>query len=263
MTRTPFSNLDKKTFRQAITELLEREYKILGSHKVLELIAEDIMSLHHKYYPKNSRPSFGQLSWVTTAADNPKPQLGQKFEEYRQETINLPYVTAEDIELKRQNVSKTEHDLIRIERLTKSAKKQGALLTVEELAAILNRSTATISKRIKEYHEKHDDLLPLKGYIMDMGRGTTHKKKILELYEQNVQPPDIAKKTDHSMSAVDRYIKDYERIKFLIRRGIEIQQISHMTGRGKSVIKQYIQIYKKYHEDCDDGDQQEFEKDEI
>jgi len=259
VTHDPFTNLEKKSFRQAIIELLEREYKILGSHKVLELIAEDIVALHHKYYPQNNKPSFGQLSWVSTAADNSKPRLGQKLEEYRQETINLPYVTKEDIELKRQNVSKTEHDLIRIERLTKSAKEQGALITVEELAAILNRSTVTISKRIKEYHEQNDDLLPIKGYILDMGRGTTHKKKMLELYEQNMQPPDIARKTDHSLSAVDRYIKDYERVKFLVRRGIEVHQISHMTGRGHSVIKQYIQIYKKYHEDYNDANDTEDE----
>ncbi len=37
--------------------------------------------------------------------------------------------------------------MIRIERLTKAAKEQGALLTVEELAAIMNRSAATISKK--------------------------------------------------------------------------------------------------------------------
>ena len=87
MTHNPFANLNKKTFRQAITELLEREYIILCSHKVLELIAEDIISLQHKYYPQNSQDSFGQLSWVSTAADNLKPQLGQKIEEYKQETI--------------------------------------------------------------------------------------------------------------------------------------------------------------------------------
>jgi predicted transcriptional regulator len=253
MTQGPFSNLDKKTFKQAIIELLEREYKILGSHKVLELIAEDIVALQHKYYPQTKDTSFGHLSWVSTSADNGKPKLGQKREEYKQEVIKLPYITEEDIELKRQNVSSREHDLIRIERLTKAAKEQGALLTVEELAAILNRSTVTISKRIQEYHQEHDDVLPLKGYALDIGRGTTHKKQILELYEQKVAPPDIARQTNHSLEAVDRYIKDYERVKFLVRRNINITQIHHMTGRGKSVIRQYIKIMKTYHPNLIEG----------
>ncbi|SDL65090.1 DUF1670 domain-containing protein, partial [Halarsenatibacter silvermanii] len=63
------------------------------------------------------------------------------------------------------------------------------------------------------------------------------------------QPPDIARKTNHSQQAVDRYIKDYERVKFLVRRGIEPAQIQHMTGRGKSVIEQYIEIIEHYHPD--------------
>ena len=155
----------------------------------------------------------------------------------------LPY------QLHHLKLSKTEHDRIRIERLTKAAKEKGGLLTVEELAAILNRSTVTISKRIQEYHEQNDDILPLKGYILDMGRGTTHKKKILTLYEKGIESPDIARKTEHDLESVDRYIKDYERVKFLVRRGISKTQIQHLTGRGFSVISQYLKIIEKYHPD--------------
>jgi hypothetical protein len=257
MSKGPFSNLSKKTFKQAIIELLEREYKLLGSHKILELIAEDIVRLDYKYHPRKKELNFGYLSWVTTSDKNDKPKLGKKIEEYIQEVIKLPYITEEDIELKRQKVSKTEHDVIRIERLVKAAKEKGALLTVEELAAILNRSTATISYRIKEYHEQNDDVLPLKGYVLDMGRGTTHKKKILEFYEKGIAPPNIAKKTEHSLESVDRYIKDYERVKFLVRRGISKVQIQHMTGRGRSVISQYIKIISKYYPQLDKDDKKD------
>lgn len=251
MSSGPFDKLDKKTFRQAVIELLETEYKLVGSHKVIELIADDVNQLKHKYSSKNTDTDkkLGNLSWVTTSDENDKPSLGKKTEEYKQEVMELPYITEEDIKLKRQKVSKTEHDLIRIERLTKAAKKKGGLLTVEELAAILNRSTATISKRIQEYNEQNEDVLPLKGYVLDMGRGITHKKKILNLYEKGVQPPDIARRTEHDLESVDRYIKDYERIKFLVRRGIDKTQIHHLTGRGRSVISEYIKIIKKYHPD--------------
>ncbi|MFW6269281.1 MAG: DUF1670 domain-containing protein [Bacillota bacterium] len=250
MSAGPFDNLDKKTFKQAVMELLESEYKLVGSHKVIELIAEDVDQLRYKYSSKNtSNKKLGSLSWVTTSDKNGKPSLGQKIEEYKHEVIELPYITEKDIELKRQKVSKTEHDRIRIERLTKVAKEKGGLLTVEELAAILNRSCATISKRIQEYHEQNDDILPLKGYILDMGRGTTHKRIILNLYENGFESPDIARRTEHDLESVDRYIKDYERVKFLVNQGIRKTQIQHITGRGSSVISQYIDIIKKYHPD--------------
>jgi hypothetical protein len=243
----PFQNLDKKTFRQGIIELLESEYKLLGSHKVLELIADDIVALEHKYHPKSKETSLGHLSWVTTSDENDKPRLGQTREEYKQEVIQLPYITEEDIKLKRQNVSKVKHDSIRLERLTKAAKEQGGLLTVEELAAILNRSPATISKRIKEYHKENDEVLSLKGYELDIGPGVSHKTKIIRFYERGMAPPDIARNTRHSLKAVERYIKDYERIKFLVHKNVKIIEIRHMTGRGKKVINAYIDIIKEYH----------------
>ena len=56
-------------------------------------------------------------------------------------------------------------------------------------------------------------------------------------------------KTEHDLESVDRYIKDYERIKFLVRRGINKIQIQNLTGRGSSVAIQYIDIIGKYHSD--------------
>jgi hypothetical protein len=38
------SAIKKRTFRSALIEMFEREYKLIGSHKVIELIAEDIAS---------------------------------------------------------------------------------------------------------------------------------------------------------------------------------------------------------------------------
>jgi len=60
-------------------------------------------------------------------------------------------------------------------------------------------------------------------------------------------PPDIARQVNHSQEAVDRYIKDCERIRFLVRRGMDIAEISHLTGRGKQVVKQHLEIIKHHH----------------
>jgi len=244
---TPYKGIEARTFKSSIIQLLEQEYKILGSHKVIELIADDIDQLHQKFYPKTNTSNPGEIQWITTSDENNKPRLGQKIGEYKATTINLPYITKEDIKLKQEGISSKEHDMLRIERLTKAAKAQGGLLTIEELAAILNRSTATISKRIQEYQKEHKKVLPLKGYILDIGSGTTHKGIIIKLYEEKVPAPEIAKRTYHSLEAVDRYIKDYERIKFMIRRGLTKPEISQTIGRGMKVINQYFKLLEKYH----------------
>src|SRR5690554_1148688 len=217
--------ITKRTFRSALIELFEREYKMVGSHKVIELIADDICQLRDEFYPRAGGEIYGNMNWVTTSTDNGKPRLGQRIEEYKSTRLSLPLITEEDLELLKK-VSSAERDKARIVRLINSAYEQGGLLTVEELALLVNRSPLSVSKRIKEYQEEHQVVLPIKGNKLDMGPGITHKKIILELYEKKVAAPDIAKRVKHSLEAVDRYIKDYERVKFLVRRGMNINEIS-------------------------------------
>jgi hypothetical protein len=248
------SAVSKRTFRSALIEMLEREYKLIGSHKVIELIADDICQLRDEFYPKTKDEVYGNLTWVTTSSDNPKPKLGQRVEDYKSVRISIPLISEVDLNMLK-NMSSIERDKAKIVRLINSAYEQGGLLTIEELALILNRSTLSISKRIKEYQEEHQVMLPIKGNKLDMGPGVTHKRIILELYEKKIAPPDIARQVNHSQEAVDRYIKDYERIKFLARRGLDVTEISHLVGRGKRVIKQHLEILQDYHPELFKTDQ--------
>ena len=45
----------------ALINLLETEYKIIGSHKVIQMIAEDIEDLAHEFFPSSSSVSPGTL----------------------------------------------------------------------------------------------------------------------------------------------------------------------------------------------------------
>ncbi len=59
----------KRTFRSALIEMLEREYKLIGSHKVIELTADDICQLRDEFYPQIGEEAYGSLTWVTTSSD--------------------------------------------------------------------------------------------------------------------------------------------------------------------------------------------------
>lgn len=238
--------ISKRTFRSALIEMLEREYKLIGSHKVIELIADDICQLRDEFYPRTGEEAYGNLTWVTTSSDNKKPKLGQRVEDYKNTRISLPLIAEEDLRMM-ENLPSTERDKAKIVRLINSAYGQGGLLTIEELALMVNRTPMSVSKRIKEYQEEHQIVLPIKGNKLDIGPGITHKRIILELYEKKIAPPDIARQVNHSQEAVDRYIKDYDRVKFLVRRGMGIAEISHLTGRGKKVVKQYLKIIRQHH----------------
>ena len=44
--RNRYESIPKRNFRNSLIRMLEDQYKILGSHKVLQMIADDIMALH-------------------------------------------------------------------------------------------------------------------------------------------------------------------------------------------------------------------------
>jgi hypothetical protein len=76
-----------------------------------------------------------------------------------------------------ENMPSTERDKAKITRLVNSAYEQGGLLTIEELALMVNRTPMSVSKRIKEYQEERQVVLPIKGNKLDMCPGITHSAR--------------------------------------------------------------------------------------
>jgi hypothetical protein len=251
-TRDRYESINKRTFHQAIINLLENEYKILGSRKVIEMLADDIENLHREYYPSRNQVGFGEIVFTTTKDDGQRQSYGKKTEDYAAVTVTLPLITKEDVERriyfkKGDRNSNYRHresrDIETMVRLLKEAKQQGGLLSGAELSVLMNRSLTTIRKYLNAYREKTGEILPLKGYVLDQGSLPTHKGIIINLYEQGISPADIVLKTSHSQDAVDRYIKHYEQVKKLLRKKIDEKEIQEITGRSMKVVKEYIKLY--------------------
>lgn len=252
-TRDRYESINKRNIHQAIINLLEREYKILGSRKILEMLADDIENLYREYYPGRNQVGSGDLVFTTTKDDGQRQSYGKKTEDYAQITVVLPLITKEDVERriyfkKGDRNSNYRHaearEIETMVRILKSAKAQGGLLSGAELSVIMNRSFSTLRKYLDAYVEKTKEILPMKGYVLDQGSLPTHKGIIINLYEQGISPADIVLKTSHSQSAVDRYIKQYDQIKKLLKKGLDEKSIVEITGRSMKVVREYIKLYK-------------------
>ena len=252
-TRDRYESINKRNFHSGIIKLLENEYKVLGSRKVLEMLADDIENLHREYYPVKEQVGFGEIIFTTTKDDGQRQSYGKRTEDYATVTIALPLITKEDVERriyykKGDRNSNYRHrearDIDTLVRLLKSAKAQGGLLSGAELSVLMNRSLSTIRKYLDAYIEKTGEILPLKGYVLDQGSLPTHKGIIISLYEHGISQADIVLKTGHSQDAVDRYIKHYEQIKKLLLKGMDEIAIKEITGRSMKVVKEYIKLYK-------------------
>jgi len=254
--RNRYESIPKRSFKNALIRLLEEQFKILGSHKVLQLIADEIENLHKEFYPEVEEQSFGNIIWRTTSSACKKPGYGKKVEDYEVKTVILPLVTEEDIEMRiksfygkpnRNYEKQAARDISVMARLVKSAYAQGGLLSGAELSVLLNRSLGTIGRYLKKYHETHNDILPTKGIILDQGSKPTHKAAIINLYEQGYPEVDIARLTDHEIESTSRYIKAYKNIKLLMEKGFNIMEMVRVSGLGRSTIIQYRDLVTLYH----------------
>lgn len=88
-TRDRYESINKRNFHQAIINILENEYKILGSRKVLEMLADDLEDLHREYYPERDQVGFGEIVFTTTKDDGQRQSYGKKTEDYASVTAEL------------------------------------------------------------------------------------------------------------------------------------------------------------------------------
>jgi len=257
--RNRYESIPKRSYYNGIVRLLEEQYKIIGSRKVITMIAEDIVELHKEFYPEIEKRGSGQIVWQTTAATEKKPGYGKKAEDYAVKRVILPLVTKEDVENRiksfygRDNYQKQhERDIEVMARLVKSAYEQGGLLSGAELSVLLNRSLTTIGRYMRLYHQTHQDILPTKGLILDQGSKPSHKASIIDLYEQGYPEVDIARFTNHSIESVGRYIKSYKNIKLLMKKGFNLMEMVRVSGMGRSTIIQYKELIELYHPELRD-----------
>jgi hypothetical protein len=259
----PYASIAKRRFESALVHLLATEYGFMqGGRRIMQLLTEDVMTLIDEFYPDTARASSGSLVWSCTADEGQKAEPGKRTEDYKTVTVLLPLVTDDELADrtapqpaqgdKRQRAR--VRDQQRAVRLVKAATEQGGLLTIAEVSVILNRGYEVTRRYIRDWQEETGELLPLKGYRMDQGSRPTHKKEIVRLSEQGMAPPDIAREAGHSLKSVERYLKDYERVKLLLKRGLDVEDIRVMIDRGRHVVLEYVEIARQYHPELFDGE---------
>ncbi|MEA1940430.1 MAG: DUF1670 domain-containing protein [Candidatus Caldatribacteriota bacterium] len=67
----------------------------------------------------------------------------------------------------------------------------------------------------------------------------------MRMYAQNYSTRDIARATSHAPSSVDRYIRDFQRVKILREKGMMLSEIAYITSLSENLVNEYIEIAKE------------------
>jgi DNA-binding Lrp family transcriptional regulator len=132
---------------------------------------------------------------------------------------------------------------VKIQRLTREAQEQGALLTQEDLARLLCASRSTIKRDIAQLREEGIDV-PTRGQIKDIGRGVSHKSRIVGDWLAGYTYSQIRDRRRHSIHAIERYCTDFQRVVRLHERELDVGEIRVGTGLSERLITEYLALYE-------------------
>jgi len=237
-----YSSAHDRFLKPAIVNFFEREFCGMFGPVVRENIADALIDLFNSLCPESSRLKPGQIVWNAldkrTRADS---------EKRRYKPVILSLVTDDEVSMfeKGSSVSTIRKNVMA--RMIKEAYQQGAVLSTRDLSLLLIFTASALSHERIEYEKEHNTVLPHTGVIHDMGTTLTHKRIII--YKHVVEKKDpsiIARETNHSQLAVDKYLKDFNRVKTLVNDNKDINFIHHTTNISRQVIQQYLQIINNY-----------------
>jgi hypothetical protein len=85
--------------------------------------------------------------------------------------------------------------------------------------------------------------VPTRGQIKDIGKGTSHKGRIVTDWLAGYTFSQIKQRRWHSIRAIDQYCSDFQRVVRLHVHGLSMGEIRVSTGLSERLIGEYLDLY--------------------
>lgn len=203
-----------KGIHGAIKHLLGEQYSFVGGDRIQELLVNDLLSIFRQFSRDPWNLDVGQTLWFAVHVDE-KPGPGKTLAKMRVTPVILSVVHEDDRQMRINGYSARGVRKHRVARILREAYAQNGVMTQADVAELLGVSAETIGRDIREYQVEYGVILPYRGTIHDIGPSVTHKKVIIAMYLRNIPTPDIARMTQHTEEACDRYIKAFKKVRRL------------------------------------------------
>lgn len=233
--------LSQKTLHSQLCYRFLKDYGFQNGEMIVPLIVDDIIGLVDQYYSSEAKELPTQILYTAAHVDA-IPDRGKTIAATAMQPIRLTMLGADDT----QRYAEGPEALLtaRIVRWVNEAHAQDALLTTADLALLCARPRRHVDKCIREHERASGKHLPLRGTVHDSSPKLTHKAQILRLYLEGNLPTEIARLTDHSLEAVERYVQRFEQVRILSGEHNAIT-ISRMLDCGVGLVEQYLQLLEE------------------
>ncbi len=231
----------------ALMNFLKAEFPSLGGEKVRKLFVSELMNILDKFYYSNDKIQFGQMRWLALSKDTRPTCESPKFI-----PVTLTIVSEIDIKKYCNGVNREEIVQDIIARLLTEAFEQDGLLSMRDISLILCYDNSYVSALRLKYEKRMKKILHFTGYDMDMGTAISHKTVIIrKVFLEKKEPLQVARETNHSPEAVQRYCLHFNKVKWCVENGMSKQEITIVTGMKSHLIDEYLEIIKEINASLD------------
>lgn len=135
---------------------------------------------------------------------------------------------------------------VRLLRMTEEAVDQGGVLTQEDLARLLQTGVRTIRRDIVALRAE-GQWVPTRGVVKEIGRGQSHKAKIVEMYLRRMTYSEIVRRARHAPSSIKRYVEMFGRVVVLWEKGVrDVGEIAYVVGASERLAREYLDLRQHY-----------------
>lgn len=176
-------------------------------------------------------------------------RAGKAVEKMEKKRVRLTIDNGiEDLEVLKE-YGRAELRRVRLQRISQEAIEQEGVVSQEDLSKYLGCTVRTIQRDIREIKKEGIEVIT-RGYLHNIGRGQTHKVKIIGMYLDGNTYSEIKLKARHSTGAIKRYLESFTKVLMAQRKGIyRIKDISAVTGISETLVKQYNELIKESKKD--------------
>jgi hypothetical protein len=236
-----FGSARKRFLQSSIENFLDKEFPRTFGPVIRQKMAEKIVGLVDQQLPAKEYLRPGQCVWnavsVATRPDSPKCCLVP---------VILTLVDESDVEQLARGTPMSVIAQQSVARICEEASAQGALLSMRDIGLLVWRENSSISTIRKKWEADQKTTLPHVGTIQDFGTCISHKTAIIrKVVYEGKDPRRAADETKHSQRAVDRYLKDFHRVKTCYDYMPDIDFITRTTGLSRHLVNQYVGIIKE------------------
>jgi len=233
-----YQSAKERFLKPVIVNFFSRECPKFFGPVLRDKLADELLSIFEDIVPQSSRLKPGQILWNALDKNTRGDSPNRKYV-----PVILTLISEEDVELLVQGVHMSKITERAIARMIQEAYHQGGILSSRDLGLITLRQPSATSSIRRHFEHHHNCTLPHTGALHDMGSTVSHKAIIVrKVVLEKKDPAAVARESNHSQRAVDRYLKDYHRVNTLHSLKYDVDFIHLATQIAKHVIVQYLNI---------------------